>query len=57
MCIHLKVTDGFSVMVANAAYSLNDTDGCSVDNILLNESKAQLWEIGMQQTMFGLILI
>jgi len=42
MCIHLKVTDGFSVMVANAAYSLNDTDGCSVDNILLNESKAQL---------------
>lgn len=38
MCIQVRVTDGFSVTVANAAYSLNDNDGCSVDNTLFNES-------------------
>ena len=38
MCIQLRVNDGFSVMVANAAYSLNDTDECSVDTILFKES-------------------
>jgi len=36
-CIQLRVTDGYSVMVANAAYSLNANDGCSVESKSFNE--------------------